>query len=153
MCFSIYKLNNVKKLCIAARSVQQIINDGILPEAFGKNRNGEAHQAVVTFDALAKAEAIVAEEQKAISPFLRYRREILANSPAGEHLRDLVMNLTGGYSVCLFDLFTVADAANVRIALECIVSAANNPQNDRHLSNLAAEITDTMLPSHSEVVA
>lgn len=153
MCLSIYNQTNVKKLCIAAQAVQQIIDDGILPEAFDKNRHGEAHKAIVVFDTLAKAAAVVAEEQKDISPFLRYRREILSHSEIGWHLRNLVMNIYEGHGVDLFALFSAADAHHTRIALECLTIYTNPGVSDRHFMNLVAEIGDMNEPNHSEVAA
>jgi len=136
MCFSIYRLTSVMKLCLAAQKVQKLIDDGILPEAFNKNRNGEAHECVASFNLLAEAAATVADEHKDISPFLRYRREILADTPAGEHLRELVLNLAGGTSVDIFALLTVADVPHTRIALECIAHAANHPNGDSNIIEL-----------------
>ncbi len=136
MCYSIYRLTSIMKLCLAAQQVQRLIDDGILPEAFNKNRNGEAHDCVAAFNLLAESAATVADERKDISPFLRYRREILAATPIGDHLRELVMNLAGGHSVDLFALFTVADKAHIRIALECIAHAANHPQLDASVLEL-----------------
>ena len=130
MCYSIYRLTSVMKLCQAAHKVQQLIDDGTLAEAFGRNKNGEAHESITAFNLLSESAATVADERKDISPFLRYRREILADTAAGFHLRELVMNLAGGASVDVFALLTVADAPHTRIALECITHAANHPNGD-----------------------
>lgn len=130
MCYSIYRLTSVMKLCMAANQVQQLIDNGTLAEAFGRNKNGEAHDCIAAFNVLAETSATVADERKDISPFLRYRREILADTAAGFHLRELVMNLAGGHSVDLFALFTVADAPHIRIALELIAHTANHPNLD-----------------------
>lgn len=143
MCYSIYRLTNVMKLCLAAQKVQQLIDNGTLAEAFGRNKNGEAHESVVAFNLLAESAATVADEHKDISPFLRYRREILADTPSGEHLRELVVNLAGGHSVDLFALFTVADSQQIRIALECIAHAARKPQN-------AVELRDIILANEEQ---
>lgn len=136
MCYSIYRLTSVMKLCQAAHKVQQLIDDGTLAEAFGRNKNGEAHESITAFNLLAESAATVADEHKAISPFLRYRREILADTPIGDHLRELVMNLAGGTGVDLFALFSIADAPHTRIALECIAHAAHNPQDTIELRDL-----------------
>ena len=61
MCYSIYRLTSIMKLCMAAQQVQRLIDDGILPEAFNKNRHGEAHECVAAFNLLAEAAATVAE--------------------------------------------------------------------------------------------
>ena len=136
MCYSIYRLTSVMKLCQAAHKVQQLIDDGTLAEAFGRNKNGEAHESITAFNLLAETSAAVTDEHKAISPFLRYSREILADTPVGDHLRELVMNLAGGTCVDLFALFSVADPAHTRIALECIAHAAHNPQDTIELRDL-----------------
>lgn len=143
MCFSIYKQSNVRKLCMAARNVQQIIDDGTLPEAFNKNRNGEAHRAVVAFDVLATTAAAVIEEQKDVSPFLRYRREVLADGDMAKHLRALLFNLWGGrQGLNLSLLFMNADEHHTRIALEMITSYTRHGENDPQFMALAAEIRD-----------
>lgn len=136
MCYSIYRLTSVMKLCLAAGQVQKLIDEGTLAEAFNRNKNGEAHECIAAFNLLQESSATVADERKDISPFLRYRREILAATPIGDHLRELVMNLAGGHSVDLFALFTVADPAHTRIALECIAHAANHPQLDASILEL-----------------
>lgn len=143
MCFSIYKQSNVMKLCLAGQNVQKIIDDGTLPEAFDKNRHGEAHKSVVAFDLLAKAVAVVIDEHKEVSPFLRYRREILADTDIGSILRELVLNLGGGVSVDLFELLTVADDHHTRIALECIADAARHPVGYTHIIELRDVILST----------
>lgn len=146
MCYSIYRLTSVMKLCLAAQKVQMLIDDGILPEAFNKNRHGEAHECVAAFNLLAESAATVADERKDVSPFLRYRREILSDTAIGAHLRELVLNLAGGVSVDIFALLTVADAPHTRIALECIAHAANRPQGDSTI----LELRDVILSNEQQ---
>lgn len=139
MCFSIYNQTNVMKLCVAAQNIQKIIDDGILPEAFNKNRNGEAHTSVVAFDALATAAAVVIDERKDVSPFLRYRKEIMGDAQASEWLRALVLDLCRRDS-SIGKLFAYTDQHYKRIALECIASHINSGQNDRHFMELLSDI-------------
>lgn len=68
MCYSIYRLTSVMKLCMAANQVQQLIDNGTLAEAFGRNKNGEAHDCIAAFNVLAETSATVADERKDISP-------------------------------------------------------------------------------------
>ena len=140
MCFSIHNQKSILKLVAAAQYVQQIIDDGILPEAFNRNKNGEAHTAVVAFDTLAKAAAQVAEENKQVSPFIHYRKEILGEYETAARLRALVMNLWGGRQHNLGLLFMHADPHHTRIALECIASYTRLGENDPHFMALANSI-------------
>ena len=142
MCFSVYKQSNILKLCLAAQNVQKLIDDGTLPEAFDKNRHGEAHKAVVAFDLLAKAAAVVVDERKEVSPFLRYRKEIMGGGDTATSLQSVVLNLWGGRHCNLSTLFMNADPHHTRIALECIASYTHHGENDLHFMNLASEIVD-----------
>ncbi|WP_153111520.1 hypothetical protein [Propionivibrio limicola] len=156
MCLSIYTLTNVMKLCLAAQKVQKLIDDGTLAECFGKNRNDEAHECVTTFNQLAESAAAVLEEQKDVSPFLRYRREIMADTQTGKHLRDLVLNLAGGTNVDLAALFSTADTANCRIALELIATASRRaPDRDLcdQVSARSAQLREYEMARGMEVAA
>ena len=142
MCYSIYRLTSVMKLCQAAHKVQQLIDDGTLAEAFGRNKNGEAHESITAFNLLAESAATVTDEHKAISPFLRYRSEIMAPGPMAESVRSLVMNLWGGRRCNLSALFMNADPHFTRIALECIASYTHHGENDLHFMAVADLIND-----------
>lgn len=140
MCYSIYRLTSVMKLCLAAQKVQMLIDDGILPEAFNKNRHGEAHECVAAFNLLAESAAVVADEHKDVSPFLRYRTEILGNCDTAAAMRGLVLNLWGAGPCNLGFLFMNADPHHTRIALECIAAYTQRGENDPHFMKLADDI-------------
>ena len=140
MCYSIYRLTSIMKLCMAAQQVQRLIDDGILPEAFNKNRHGEAHECVAAFNLLAESVATVADENKEVSPFLRYRQEILGHYGTAAALRSLTMNLWGGAPCRLGALFMNADPHHARIALECIAAYTQRGENDPHFMRLAEDI-------------
>lgn len=140
MCYSIYRITSIMKLCIAAQQVQQLVDNGTLAEAFNKNRKGEAHECVTAFNLLAESVAIVADEHKEVSPFLRYRQEILGNYGTAAALRSLTMNLWGGSPCRLGALFMNADPHHTRIALECIAAYTQRGENDPHFMKLADDI-------------
>lgn len=145
MCYSIYRLTSVMKLCQAAHKVQQLIDDGTLAEAFGRNKNGEAHESIAAFNLLAESAATVTEEHKAVSPFLRYRNEIMADTTIGGHLRKLVMCLSGGFLVDLAALFSIADPHHHRIALELIAAGAVRPVDQTFIATVQAVIYKTQI--------
>lgn len=142
MCLAVFNLKTVMKLGHAAQHVQKLVDDGTLAEAFGKNKGGEAHECVTAFNLLGEAAAAVGEEYKEVSPFLRYRKEIMGFGNTPLALRALVLNLWGGRPFNLGLLFMNADPHHTRIALECIASYTHLGENDRHFMNLASEIRD-----------
>lgn len=134
--------HHLQQLVIAARNIQQRLDDGTIGRAFGDGSEDDAHTAVSAFDNLDKAATLVAGEDKIASPFLRYRREILADTPAGKRLRMLALNLySEATPVSLRRIFTYCDDHHMRIALECIVHFANHGDRDSHFMGLALEIT------------
>ena len=142
MCYSVHKLTTIMKLCMAAQGVQQLVDDGTLAECFGRNKNGEAHKCVAAFNLLQESAAAVTDERKDVSPFLRYRSDIMAPGPMAERTRSVVMNLWSGRQCNLSALFMNADPHFTRIALECIASYANHGENDRHFMAVADMINE-----------
>lgn len=142
MCYTVLPKSKVQKLCIAAQAVQQLLDDGTLAAAFVNTDDGAVHKAAAGFDVLAARVDDVLAEQKIVSPFLRYRPEILGHYETAGRLRALVMNLWGGRPVNLSLLFQQADARHTCIALECIASYTHYGENDTFFMTLAAEIID-----------
>ena len=143
MCFSIHQTQKVKKLCAAAQNIQALIDDGTMADAFTRGDRDATHQVVTAFDVLSLNVGLVANDIKDVSPFLRYRREALADGDTARHLRDLVLNLWGGrQGLNLSAIFMGADDYHTRIALEMIAGYTRLGENDQQFMALAAEIRD-----------
>ncbi len=139
MCFAVYQQSHVAKLCLAALQVQTIINDGTLASAF-KSHPEHMQEAVGCFDLLEEAVAVVTDAHKDVSPFLRYRKEILGQYEMSKKLRELVLSLWGNQPCRLGSLFHEADQHHTKIALECVASYSLQGERDSHFMDLAAEI-------------
>ena len=143
MCFSIHQTHKVRKLCASAQNVQGLINDGTLADAFNRADGQALNQVVTAFDVLWLSAGSVINDIKDVSPFLRYRREVLADEAIGTLLRALVLNLWNGQQgICLGELFTNADEHHTRIALEMIAGYTRLREKDPQFMALAAEIRD-----------
>ena len=143
MCFSIHQTQKVQKLCASAQNVQGLINDGTLEDAIARSNSNAKHLVVTAFDALSLSAGMVINDIKDVSPFLRYRREVLADDSIGTLLRALVLNLWNGQQgISLGELFSNADDYHTRIALEMITGYTRLGENDPQFMALAAEIRD-----------
>lgn len=144
MCYIVLPRTPVRKLLGAAQNVQSLIDDGTLAAAFGKPDGSNATTLAVTaFDVLSDGAAnlLLLTEMQDLSPFLRYRREVLAEGDMAQHLRALVLNLWGGLpGLNLFVMFINADEHHTRIALEMIASYTRHGECDPQFMALAAEI-------------
>lgn len=150
MCYLVIPRNRFRRLIGAAQNVQALLDDGTLAAAFGDRTEGNSPVLAATaFDILAEHVAAISEDQKEVSPFLRYRKETMGNTPVAEQLRGLVLNLWGlrgnrpGFY--LSALFAVADEHHKRIALEMIASHANHGEADPQFIALASEVRDAEL--------
>lgn len=152
MCFIVLPKPPVQRLVIAALHVQNLLDNGTLTNAWGEGKPDDINTAVAAFDRLQESATALANEEKSVTPFLRYRQEILGHYETAGRLRALVLNLWGGQPVNLGLLFMNADERHTRIALECIVSYATHGENDSHFMGLAAEIIEA-LPQREEVAA
>lgn len=143
MCFIALPKRPVQQLIVAALNIQNMLDNGTLISALGDGKADDINTAVAAFDRLKEsAEALANEEKKIVTPFLRYRQEILGNYETAKRLRALVMNLWGGRPANIGLLFQGADERHTRIALECIVSYATHGENDSQFMGLASEIFD-----------
>lgn len=140
MCYIVLPQRKVQKLCVAAQNIQSLLSDGTLGDAFNKTADNAVTQAVTGFDVLAENVTAILAEQKPVSPFLRYRTEILGQYDTAECLRALVLNLWGGRPCNLSWLFMQADEHHTRIALDLIASYAHYGENDGNFMALAGEI-------------
>lgn len=133
----------LQRLIGAATHLQSLMNDGTLTAAWGEGEPEQINAAVTAFDTLTNVAALAAAEQKTASPFLRYRREIMADTPSGARLRLLVLNLyTEAAAVSLRRIFEYSDPFGIRIALECIVSFSEHGDRDSQFMGLAMEIVE-----------
>ena len=143
MCFSIHQTQKVQKLCASAQTIQGLINDGTLADALNRSNSDANHMVVTAFDGLLLSAGQVMNDIKDVSPFLRYRREVLADDSIGFLLRALVLNLWNGRpGISLGELFSNADEYHTRIALEMIAGYSRQGEHDRQFMALAAEIRD-----------
>lgn len=144
MCFLVIPRTRLRRLIGAAQNVQSLLNDGTLAAAFGDRPEGNSPVLAATaFDVLAEQVAAIGEDQKEVSPFLRYRKEIMGNTQTAERLRGLLLNLYGLRSDRNLNvLFTNADEHHKRIALELIASYAHHGDNDPQFIALAGEVRD-----------
>lgn len=153
MCFTVLPTPPVQQLIVAAQHIQSLLDNGTLAAAFGDGNADHAATAIAGFDRLQESASRLAGEQKHVSPFLRYRREILGPSETAGRLRALVLNLWGGRPVNLSKLFWDADEMNTRIALECIASYTKHGENDSQFMSMAAEIIDNEQVAEEEQAA
>ena len=143
MCFSIHQTQKVQRLCVSAQAVQALIDDGTLASALNRDDGDANHRVVTAFDVLSLSAGMVINDIKDVSPFLRYRREALADDAIGALLRALVLNLWNGRpGLSLGDLFSNADEHHTRIALEMIAGYSRLGEKDSQFIALAAEIRD-----------
>lgn len=142
MCYIVLPKPPVQRLVIAALHIQNLLDNGTLTNAWGEGKPDDINTAVAAFDRLNEAAVALSGEEKAVTPFLRYRQEIMGKYETAFRLRALVLNLWGGRPANLGLLFMNADERHTRIALECIVSYTTHGENDSHFMGLAAEIID-----------
>lgn len=140
MCYIVLPQTPVGKLLGAAQHLQQLVNDGTIAAASGETAPEATYRTISAFDMLADSAAAVAAEQKAVSPFLRFRREILDDTLIGHRLRELVMNFKGGAACDLAATFNAADDYHKRIVLDLIAAYANRGEADQNFMALANEI-------------
>lgn len=144
----------LQRLIGAATHLQSLMNDGTLTAAWGEGDADQINQAVSAFDSLNNAAALAAAEQKTASPFLRYRREILANTASGAMLRLLVLNLYSEASfINLRAIIERCDPLGLRVALECIAHFTENGDRDSQFMTLAMEIAEAADEQPIEVAA
>lgn len=147
MCFIVVPQNQLRKLVAAAQNVQALIDDGTLPAAFTNPSDHATTLAVTAFDVLAANAAQVGIQLGGVSPFLRFRREILAEGPMAAGLRRLALNLFNDrQGVRLSTFFINADEYHTRIALDLIAGYTKQGENDPHFMTLCREITDALDP-------
>lgn len=149
MCFTIVSQQPLRKLIASAGAVKNLLDDGTMANAFLKGDGHAAQQTATAIQILNENAYGILADQKEVSPFLRYRREILAHYDTAAHLRALVLNLWGGRPANLSLLFMGADDYHTRIALELIAGYTRLGENDSQFMSLASEIRDLYLEEES----
>lgn len=143
MCHIIVKKPLLQRLVLAALHLQNLLDSGSLARAMSDNATDDKHAAVSAFDNLQEAARQVSSEDHGASPFLRYRREIMADTLAGEQLRALTLSLYGEAAMInLRSTLAKLNEPEQRIALELFVHFNNHGDRDRHFMNLALEIIE-----------
>ncbi len=145
MCLIVIPRTTLTKLAAAARAVQSLVDDETLSKAYVHSDEEAQAQAVSAFDKLAECAAGALAEDKAVSPFIRYRKETLDETAhAGKSLRSLVLNLwngwENGWGLNLSALFGSVDPHHARIALEMIASYSWRGEKDAAFMALGSEI-------------
>lgn len=135
----------VDALITAAQVIQQKMNDGIIGNAFCGENPDHVQTAIDAFDRLNAAATDLAGESKLASPFIRYRRAILADDTSAGYLRELVIALYCNAHVNLSTLFKEADDHHARIAIECIASYSQYGENDTFFMSLATELFEALV--------
>lgn len=108
--------------------------------------------SAVAYDRLEQAIAAVSGRLlHSVSPFQRYRCEILARTPMGKALRALINNLYDGHAgLDLRQIFLAGDDQTMRIAMELQASYANTNGSCRLFG---AMVRDIRQADYSEVEA
>lgn len=135
----ILELNKITPALAAAQRISVLIDNG---KIFHQQCVADLEEVIAAADRLDETLGIAARElaeaTRADSPFLRYRREILARA----ELQQLVLFLFGGDRLSFFHLFSSTTPTGTEVALRCIAHYAQHGETDAHFMHLAAEIHD-----------
>ena len=144
MCLIVIPSNTLARLEAAATSVQMLVDDETLSRAYVHNDEEAQAAAIAAFDKLAECVIASLAEHKTLSPFIRYRVEVLDEfNLTAKSLRRLVLNLWNGMEgLNLSGLFWNADPLHTRIALEMIASYSHRGEKDAAFMDLARQIRD-----------
>ena len=141
MCLIVIPSNTLTKLVAASQAVQSLVDDETLSRAYvGSDEEAQA-QAVAAFDKLAECAAFALAEHKTVSPFIRYRKEVLDETNlTAKSLRRLVLNLNDGKTgIDLCEYFQNADPLYNRIGLEMIANYSQRGYKDAAYIGLLAD--------------
>lgn len=144
MCLIVIPSSTLARLEAAAISVQSLVDEETLSRAYVHSDEEAQAAAVSAFDKLAECTASAMAEHKAVSPFIRYRKEVLDEcNLTAKSLRRLVLNLWNGMpGLNLSAYFWNADPLYIRIALDMIASYSQRGEKDAAFMDLAREIRD-----------
>lgn len=132
------------RLITSSLGVLARVNDGTL---FNHLNTKDRDLVIDALDKLEQdTELAVKSLPKEISPFMRYRMEVLSKTPAGIMLRSLVQHLSGDQDVKYFDIARCLQELNTHhanIALELVQGFAINPHDPTFLT-LIDSVNDTV---------
>lgn len=136
---------HTSRLIAAAESVQLLVDSGDL---FAGD-DSATDRAVKALDELQAASTLASQYQTAalLSPFERYRNEILGCHSTAYRLQALVLHLWNNddWPVKLANLMASADERYERIAIELIASYGHNGENDPHFMALGRQLASERL--------
>lgn len=146
MCLIVIPSSTLTRLVAAAQAVQSLVDDETLSKAYVHSDEEAQAQSVAAFDKLTECAAGAMAEHKDVSPFIRYRKEVLVldeYNRTAKNLRRLVLNLWNGMEgLNLSALFWNADPLHARIAMEMLASYSQRGEKDAAFMDLAREIYD-----------
>lgn len=139
--YSIHRTNDIKRLTSAAQTMLALIQSGVMLD------DSDAAKALSTetADRLEQAlepVALACAASTQISPFIRYRSEIMGCSSTAEKLRELVLHLYDHTPTDIGQLLRGADKKHTGIVLEMICSYTRVGENDPHFMVLASDILE-----------
>lgn len=122
------------RLITSSLGVIAVVHNGTI---FHQKTEAQMQKVIDALDKLEEdTELAVKALPKEVSPFLRYRKEILSNTVAGINLRYLVCHLSGDKQYQYFDIGRVVVELNTHhamIAVELIQNFAINPHDPTFL--------------------
>lgn len=141
MCLIVIPSNTLTKLVAAAQAVQSLVDDETLSKAYVHSDEEAQAQAVAVLDKLAECTAAALAEHKDVSPFIRYRKEVLDEfNLTAKSLRRLVLNMCDGKpDIDLCEYFLNADPLYNRIALEMIANYSQRVDKGNEFMPLLAD--------------
>lgn len=141
---------HTRRLIEAAESVQLLLDNGDL---FASD-DAATDRAVKALDELhaASTHARAYQSTALLSPFVRYRQEILGQYGTAHRLQALVLHLWNNddWPVKLADLMACADERHERIAIELIASYGHNGENDPHFMALGKQLAKARMAERAE---
>lgn len=144
---------HASRLIEAAESVQLLLDSGDL---FASD-DAATDRAVKALDELQAASTLARQYQSAalLSPFERYRTEILGCHTTAYRLQALVLHLWNNddWPVKLANLMASADEKYERIAIELIASYGHNGENDPHFMALGRLLANERMAELAETTA
>jgi len=135
----------VLRLITASTSVLALVNNGDIFNIHGND--GSRNRCVEAFDQLQiAADQAVKALPSAVSPFLRYRVEVIAETTQGQILRGIVLHMAGDdeyLHINLLKTFATLNTHYAAIAMEMLNDFMRDPY-DEYLIKLRDEIYQSM---------
>lgn len=140
--YSIHRTNDIKRLTIAAQTMLALIQSGVMLDDTDEAKATSTETADRLEQALEPV-ALACAASTQISPFIRYRSEIMGCYGTAEKLRELVLHLWNSDNpMNLGRLIGNADKRHTGIVLEMICSYTRLGENDPHFMALAGDIRE-----------